>query len=403
VVAAVCVAGQSPSIDNFRQDFEFAWRSIDSMYAYFDGKEINWSRVPELYAADLSRVQTRDDFVALLEHVLDELYDAHAQLTVNLATSPRLVPSGTDLWAEWREGQAVITQVRSDSDAERGGLKPSDVIVAINGTPIAKAAESRIGRASSPHATAVARGWALRAVLAGHHSERRLLEIRERGVAKTVELPARDQYGVADAPLVTQSEIRPGIGYIRLNDSLGTIGVVREFDRALDALSGTRGLILDLRNTASGGSTPMARGILGRFVRAELPYQKHVLVSEERETRIRRSWLELVGPRAGEIYRKPVAVLVGRWTGSMGEGLAIGFDAAASATIVGTPMAGLLGATDSITLPRTGITMNVPTERLYHVNGTPREAFQPEVLVDVAASSTGDPFISAALRALGER
>ena len=87
----------------------------------------------------------------------------------------------------------------------------------------------------------------------------------------------------------------------------------------------------------------------------------------------------------------------------MGEGLAIGFDATDRGIIIGTPMAQLLGATYRIVLPRTGIGMSVPAERLYHVNGTAREAFQPRILVDVAnAASTADPFIVAALRALGE-
>ena len=119
---------------------------------------------------------------------------------------------------------------------------------------------------------------------------------------------------------------------------------------------------------------------------------------------IRRSWLELVSPRGGFVYRQPVAVLVDRWTGSMGEGLAIGFDATIGATIVGTPMAGLVGATSQITLPRTGIGINVPTERLYHVAGTPREAFQPKIVVDVARAEAGqDAFVAAAVRALAKR
>jgi hypothetical protein len=50
-----------------------------------------------------------------------------------------------------------------------------------------------------------------------------------------------------------------------------------------------------------------------------LPYQKHELASEERMTGVRRSWLELVSPRGEFVYSKPVAVLVNRWTGSMGE------------------------------------------------------------------------------------
>ncbi len=144
----------------------------------------------------------------------------------------------------------------------------------------------------------------------------------------------------------------------------------------------------------------MARGILGRFVRQDLPYQKHVLPSEERETGVRRSWLELVSSRGEFIYSQPVVVLVNRWTGSMGEGLAIGFDATGAGTVVGTPMARLVGATTHFTLPHTGIGINVPTERLYHVNGTPREAFEPTVHVDVGSTADQDPFVEAALRFL---
>ena len=395
--------GQSLGQDGFNQDFNHAWESITSTYGYFDAKATSWSDVPRLYESDLRRVTTREEFIGLLERVLDELYDSHTQLTVNTLTSPRLVPSGTDLWAEWRGGQAVITEVRADSDAQRAGLKPNTVIVAINGTAIADAVELRLGRAY-PHSVVAARDWALRAVLAGHHNESRFLQVREGVTTRTIELPARDQVGTSAPTLVSHSELRPGIGTIRFNDSLGNNATVEAFDRALAELRAARALIIDLRNTPSGGNSSVARGILGRFVSRELPYQKHVLVSEERETGVQRSWLELVSPRGEFVYRQPVAVLVDHWTGSMGEGLAIGFDATQSGMVIGTPMAGLAGATYLVTLPHTGIGMNVPAERLYHVDGTPREAFQPRILVDVARCDEGeDPFVIAALRALGEK
>ena len=85
----------------------------------------------------------------------------------------------------------------------------------------------------------------------------------------------------------------------------------------------------------------------------------------------------------------------------MGEGIAIGLNAVDAATVVGTPMAGLAGATYHLTLPRTGIGMNIPAERLHHVDGTPRETYRPGVPVDVSRAATGqDPFVAAALSAL---
>jgi len=397
LAGASCLIAQTPN--EFQQDFDFAISRIGATYAYFDAKATRWDDVPELYAADLRRVTHREEFIALTERVVDELYDHHAHLTVNLEHSPRLVPSGTDLWAEWREGRATITQVRDNSSAERAGLKYGTVVIQIDGSPIVEAVEARLGR-SYPRSVAAARDWALRAVLAGRRNTTRLLRVEERGITRIVELPATDQFSDARA-LLDAYQIRPGIGYIRFNDSLGNSALVTAFDRALVELRRTRGLIIDLRDTPSGGNSSVARGILGRFVEREQAYQKHVLTLEERDTGIRRSWFELVSPRGDFVYSRPVAVLVNRWTGSMGEGLAVGFDATGRGTVIGTAMAGLRGATMRIVLPRTGIGINVPTERLYHVNGTPREEFEPVVHVDVALAGPGeDPFVVAALRVL---
>lgn len=86
----------------------------------------------------------------------------------------------------------------------------------------------------------------------------------------------------------------------------------------------------------------------------------------------------------------------------MGEGLAMGFDATGAGTVVGTRMAGLLGATYRIALPNTGVGISVPAERLYHLDGTPREMFNPKIFVNVErGGAAGDPFITAALRAIG--
>jgi carboxyl-terminal processing protease len=60
----------------------------------------------------------------------------------------------------------------------------------------------------------------------------------------------------------------------------------------------------------------------------------------------------------------------------MGEGLALGFDAI-GADVRGGPMAGLLGAIYDHRLEHSGLVLKIPTERLFHVDGTPREAFVP--------------------------
>lgn len=102
--------------------------------------------MPALYAPDLRKVEGRDQSIALLECVVDEPYGPHAQLNTPLEGSSRLVPSGADLWAEWRNGDATITQVRDDTDASRAGLRPGSVVTAIDGASIADAVEAGMGR-----------------------------------------------------------------------------------------------------------------------------------------------------------------------------------------------------------------------------------------------------------------
>ena len=83
------------------------------------------------------------------------------------------------------------------------------------------------------------------------------------------------------------------------------------------------------------------------------------------------------------MYERPVVILVNHWTGSMGEGIAIGFDALARAAITGTRMAGLNGAISGFQTSRLKIPYSFPTEQLYHIDGTPREDFAPEHLIDM--------------------
>jgi carboxyl-terminal processing protease len=382
-----------------RADFDALSKDVAENYAYFDSRLTNWAGVPGLYQGELAKVKTREDFIGVLERVLDELCDAHAQLTVNTARSPRLVPSGADIWAEWIGGKAIVLEVREDSDARRAGIRAGAEVLALDDVPIGEAVKSRIGRSLTRIDDAV-RSWALRAALAGRHNQERRLWLRQGGSELRATLPAADQF-TSRVNRITARTLQDNVGDIRFHDSLGDSRVVVEFDLALAQLGTVRGLILDLRDTPSGGNTSVARGILGRFVAAEKPYQKHLLPSEERETGVRRSWLELVTSRE-PIWRRPVAVLVGRWTGSMGEGLAIGFDGTGAGTVVGTPMARLRGATYRFELPHSGIGVNIPAEKLFHVNGTPREAFVPPVPVNPADSEgpDRDPWIEKALSVL---
>ena len=70
------------------------------------------------------------------------------------------------------------------------------------------------------------------------------------------------------------------------------------------------------------------------------------------------------------------------------------------ATLVGGRMAGLRGALGTIRLPKSGIGVNVPVERLSTVAGVPREDAAPDVVVP---EGDEDAALAAAIRVLGGR
>jgi carboxyl-terminal processing protease len=331
----------------------------------------------------------------LLERVLDELYDPHTHLRVNTKHSTRLIPTGLDAWAEWENGKAVITQLRGGFSAEQAGLRVGMEIVAINGVPVKTAINNRLG-GTLKRVTDASRSWALRALLAGTRDAKRVVTTRgPNGVTKTflLDLPAHRTVDNYEGDKNIEWKILKGrLGYIKVCN-LGADDTVTEFDAALEELKNTRGLILDLRATQSGGDTSVAEPILGRLIRRPMSYQRGV-------PRHGAAWTRKVSPRGSWTYAAPVVVLVGRWTASMGEGMAIGMDAMKRGTIVGTRMAGLNGAVFDLQLPNTGIKLNYAAERLFHLNGTPRELFVPRVSVKLSDSSNEDLILAAGIRTL---
>ncbi|MFN2602728.1 MAG: S41 family peptidase [Gemmatimonadaceae bacterium] len=380
----------------YRADVDALWFAVRDRYVYLREKPVDWQRARLIYDKQADTVTSRRSLVGVLERMLDELYDAHATLRTNTAQSFRIVPSGADLWAEWRRGKAIVTAVRPGFAAEQAGIRPGMNVLAINGVPIDDAVSARLGAALTK-GTDDARQWALLSALAGRHDIPRAFRVAlsDGKVSDiVVDEPGRHEVDAADnLPPVEWRLINGSIAYVRLN-ALGVERSVPAFDSALAALRGSKGLVLDLRNTPGGGNTSVAEPIMGRLISREEGYQRVIPRAES-------AYVRRVSPRGPWSYTNPVVVLVNRWTGSMGEGMAIGLDGMHRATVVGTPMAGLAGAVDDITLPCSGFRAGLPTARLTHIDGTPRERWVPSIVVDLlTAPASADPILERALQLL---
>lgn len=378
-------------------DFEALWRAIDGSYAYpLDAGE--WRAAGVRWRPRARAAGTREELLAALEGLIAELNDEHVTLDAHRPDSPRPVPMATDLWAEWVEGQAMITAVRAGSVADVAGAVPGMRVVSVGGSPVERAVRGLLRR--SRQSDARARDWALRRLLAGPWSGTLTLEVSGAGRSRRLEIEREDLPPAGTAPLVARriGEER-NLGYLRPKNNLGDTGLVLHFDAAMSYLRDTRGLILDLRETHSGGSPEVARALLGRFVSRESPW---IIRAPRSATRGATAPAETVSPRGPFAYSSRTLVLVDRWTAGEGESLAVGLAASAGATLVGTRMAGLRGDARELRLPDSGIVLRYPAARVFRTDGTPREAVRPAVTVDIVHPSggPGDPILYQALKLL---
>jgi len=366
-------ADPKPAAADYAADARALVPLIAERYAYLDA--LPGGRVPASSALDAERDAVRDrrTLTRYAEDVLAALADHHAITAGSLGDSWALVPSYADLWivADGAAGNGAgdggyrVDAVREGSPAARAGVAAGDRLTAVDGRPVGQAVAafwSALGLSETPER----RAYAARVLAAGQRDRPRRLRFARAG-----ELTLPSLYAVPRPdrpPLDVRAEGERTV--IRFNDSLGDDGTVAAFDRALAAIPVRWPLVIDLRDTPGGGNTVVARAVMGAFAARATGYQVHELPEEARATGVPRRWVEQVLPRGAR--RAAPEVRVGRWTGSMGEGLAAGL-AALGAHVCGGGMAGLKGAIYDVALPNTGFGFKLPVERLSTTDGRPRE------------------------------
>lgn len=392
----IAFAGLTPEQSTkFKEDLTYYLDTIKHNYAYFEQKETDWQQVSSFAWLHFNKVKNRTDFLTLIERLQIELYDNHMQLLNSFPFSPKVLPSSADIYAEYKDGKALVVNLMADSAAHKA-LEIGDEILKINDQPVFKALSRYVGN-SFAEVNDDIYSWALNVVLAGDRGKERFLTIKRN--QKTINIPLAETQFLSFSTPITSKRIDDFV-YIRFNNSLGNNDILQLFPQVIEEAQDTNGLIIDLRTTPGGGNSLIARAILGHFIEQDHFYQMHESPYDQKNFGVKRSWVEIASPLK-PYYSKPVMVLVNQWTGSMGEGIALGFDTMQNATVIGTKMAQLLGSMQDYRMPNTNIGFKVSTEKMFHVNGIPRENYRPKVLVTISTKNV-DEVLEKALELLSQ-
>ncbi|MGF1462155.1 MAG: S41 family peptidase [Maricaulaceae bacterium] len=393
--ATASAASSQDAPSAFAADVDRLFEIVETQYVYEPPRPLD-------RGAFGSAPQTPLEVLRIAEAVVAQLADHHVGLSTNAPDSYDVAPSRLDLWVEAREDAYVITEVKRDTPAARAGLRPGGLVIAIDDTPIADAV-ARFMAAPEPELSDREKSYAAQILLTGRRDRPRAFTVRTpEGAERAFALDRVAWPGANAGTPVTATPVDDGAVWLRIENALDDERTIAAFDAVLEAHKDATGLILDLRNTPSGGDTYVARAIMGRLIDNPSPYQLYRPKPKSGVNAVPYGYVEWIYPPGTFQVSVPVVVLVSRWTGSVGEAIAVGLDAAGF-TVLGGPMAGLAGAITEHCLPVTDICVSLPTQRIFHVNGTPRHEWRPQNLLRFAEThpDTGeDAGLAAARRTL---
>lgn len=419
IIATLCLAmvtacnAQSEPSPDAAQDFDptALWQHVrddfELFYAYLDQRDFDADLYLDRVESLVSEAQSLDTFRNTLNRATYAFTDPHLGFGPYTDADFNIIPTSSDLQINHHSERYVVIDVRAKSAAYEAGIRPDWVLTHASGEPI-EPQISAIFKDLVDSPSDAQLDYAATLLANGRRTgERRLTFLDSAGLTQDISLPNPRELArevMASEPVDIEWIVGANgtrHAWVRINNRLGDNDLIQQFDDVMTDIQFADGLILDLRNTPSGGNAEVGRSIMGHFVTEPRPFQMHERPSLEREFSVPRRYVEYVLPRDPAFDPDKTVVLGGYWTGSMGEGIVIGMDAIGVHTIA-SDMGDLLGGMSQFSFADGAISLSIPTETLFHIDGTPREDFTAKTgLISSDTDESGqDPALAEAIALL---
>jgi len=306
------------------ENFDILWEAIDRNYSFFEHKGIDWQKVKAHYRPKVEATRTTEEFYNLLYEFIRELKDFHSWLC-NYREGLTLLRFSPRISTRLIEQKAVVVDVVENSKAYKAGLRPGSIIIEVDGLTVEekiKKLQPQI-RIYSSHQAFLENAY--RSLLDGERRSDVTLKFLSPGetlpkIASLTRVQWRAQQPVEpDFPVTKKKFIWYGIhpsdyGYIRILSFNGRMEIADEFDKALEKLKNTPGLIIDIRENTGGFGTAQPR-IVGRFLSRRTKVAVSYKKSGPGHTDLTKRDTYFV-PTGNWQYTKPIVLITNVVTGS---------------------------------------------------------------------------------------
>jgi carboxyl-terminal processing protease len=341
--------------------FDSAWSRIHNTYYDTTFKGMSWTGVRDELRPRVERATHEEEVRDAIREMLDRIGDSHFALIPRQAADavdPEAVRDGqgtvpADAGVELRlvEGGVTVFRVDPRGAAAAAGVRPGWVLTGVGRREVAPWLEA-LGAVDEARARGAAEmGVVNRAGVLLQGPEGRTVTARFADGAG-----ARIEREITLRPVAGEA-VRFGnlptmfveLQHERLGEAPDCIGVVRfnvwmpairePFGRAMDALAGCRGIVVDLRGNP-GGAGGLAMGVAGAFIDETVPFG--VMRTRQQELRFvsipRRVTADL---RPTRPFAGPLAILVDGHSASTSEIFAAGMQAIGRARVFGQTSPGM--------------------------------------------------------------
>ena len=326
---------------SYQEVFDILCTYLDEKYPYFKYKHIDWEKVKKQAQDELEKIKTDEHFHNIIIEMLSHLQDPHVQ--VSSPVMKKRYKKYASLGARFAsiDGKLIVLETYPKSTAEKIGLRPGMEIIRLNGKPIVEA----LAEVSDKHMN-LKRGserdkrfgdlLRLHRLISGSEGDNISISyVDSDGIERSVDENLIKLDWKWSKP-ISYKRLKEGFGYIKISYmAVDLLAFVPAFDKALESLWDSDGLIIDIRGNP-GGAIVLSDQILGRFTDYKVWYGG--LINSERK------YAPLYVVPRHPIYKKHIVILIDENCGSAADFFSYAASHINRIKLVGRPTRGVVSS-----------------------------------------------------------